>query len=72
LIEKNWQRVSLLRIAMGCGGIATVMARFWFEHLLGELARSINHSTSRALALQLDDLYEFLVSEGRNDGVGIR
>lgn len=45
------------------------MERFWFEHLLGELARSINHTSSRRLALRLDELYEYLVGEGRECGL---
>src|SRR5262249_45955846 len=39
--------------------------QFWFEHLLGELARSINHASSPALASRLDDLYEYLVDEAQ-------
>jgi hypothetical protein len=33
---------------------------FYLEHLLGELARSINHSRSDQLVDRLNDLYEHL------------
>ena len=45
--------------------------QFWFEHLLGELARSINHASSPALASRLDDLYEYLVDEAQDCGLDV-
>jgi hypothetical protein len=47
------------------------MGEFWFNHLLGELARSINHTSSRSLASRLDDLYEYLVSEANDCGLDV-
>ena len=47
------------------------MDQFWFEHLLGELARSINHTSSPALASRLDDLYDYLVGEAQDCGLDV-
>jgi hypothetical protein len=48
------------------------MEEFWFEHLLGELARSSNHASSRSLATRLTHLYEYLVGEAQACGLDVR
>ncbi len=53
------------------GPIDVEMEEFWFEKLLGELARYINHASSTDLAMRLDDLYEYLVGEGQDCGVNV-
>jgi hypothetical protein len=42
-----------------------------FEHLLGELARSENHTSSRSLAAELSELYEELEAIAAEHGLPI-
>jgi len=44
---------------------------FWFEHLLGEIARSANHASNPKLNDQLSELYEYLLSEARQHGLAV-
>jgi hypothetical protein len=45
------------------------LSPFYFEHLLGELARSANDTSSRALETELSDLYEQLQFVAREHGL---
>lgn len=47
------------------------MEDFWFEQLLGDLARSINHASNSSLVIRLNELYEYLVREGKASGLNV-
>jgi hypothetical protein len=48
-----------------------VLEPFWFEHLLGEIARSANHTSDQELNDRLSELYEYLLSEARQHGLAV-
>jgi len=43
--------------------------QFYFEHLLGEVARSANHAKSGRVEAELSDLYEYLQGEAEDHGL---
>jgi hypothetical protein len=51
------------------GSVEFELSPYWFEHLLGELARSANHTADRALEGRLDDLYQELKGVVREHGL---
>jgi hypothetical protein len=51
------------------GSVELELGPYWFEHLLGELARSANHAADRALEGRLDDLYEELKRVAKEHGL---
>ncbi len=50
------------------GEVSFALNEFYFDQLLGDLARSINHSRSNALIERLNDLYEDLLSQAWESG----
>jgi hypothetical protein len=53
------------------GSVSFELSPFYFEHLLGELARSENHTSSRSLAAELSELYEGLQAIASAHGLPI-
>jgi hypothetical protein len=51
------------------GSVTFELSAYYFEHLLGEIARSANHTKSRSREEKLNDLYEYLQSEAQAHGL---